>query len=69
MELSFLLQDGHVNKLRFCSEVLCQKKKKRSCIENRARIHDSEHVLTGMKSYFKIHFLPKNVIVKKLLPI
>lgn len=28
MELSFLLQDGHVNKLRFCSEVLCQKKKK-----------------------------------------
>lgn len=29
MELSFLLQDGHVNKLRFCSEVLCQKKKKK----------------------------------------
>lgn len=42
MELSFLLQDGHVNKLRFCSEVLCQKKKKkRSCILNRTRIHDS----------------------------
>lgn len=27
------------------------------------------YVLTGTKSCIKIHFLPKNVIVKKLLPI
>lgn len=69
MELSFLLQDGHVNKLRFRSEVLCQEKKKKRAAKKSGPEFMTAYVLTGTKSYFKIHFLPKNVIVKKLLPI